>query len=72
MNRDNLKSLIIAKAKQLKADDTVAISVDNMSMLVRPPNDAPKGTNGRYYYMQAFREVCAELNKKELKNYFNV
>lgn len=48
--------------KHARADGTVAMSIDNLRQVVRPPSSnldgAPRGTNAAYYYAELFRDVC--------------
>ena len=48
---------------QARAEGTTGMSVDNLMQVVRAPSEmlpgAPRGTNARYYYCEAFRGVCA-------------
>ena len=48
--KKELTAKIAQKIEELKADGTTAMSLENLMMVVRPPQGGPSGTNAQYYY----------------------
>lgn len=67
-----LKKQIRKYIRTLRAEGTVAMSVENLMQCVRSPltdlgGGAPLGVNRQYAYAQLFREVCE--SSKDIKSF---
>ena len=63
--KSELQKRIVDAIRKAMSEGTVSMSIDNLQMMVRPPNGGPSGTNVQYYYKHDwFPEAAAAVAKK--------